>query len=90
VGEVIVTQKAPAIDEVFDTRTVIGSGGGMGGADFLSPETREALQPVYEAYRAAHNGQWQLDFAELLPYAKTPEQQAALQKMILRNSSASK
>ena len=87
-GEVIITQKAPPVDEVFDNRYVIGSGGGQGSTDFLSSETREALKPVYQAYRAAHNGQWQPDFSELQPYATTPEQQAALQKMILRNSAS--
>ena len=88
VGEVIITQKAPPVDEVFDTRQVIGSGGGQGGTDFLPPETWAAMKPVYEAYRAAHNGQWQTDFSELQPYARTPEQQAALQKLILRNSAS--
>ncbi len=86
VGEVIITQKAPPVDEVFDTRHVLGSGGGQGSTDFLSPETWAAMKPVYEAYRAAHNGQSQTDFSELQPYARTPEQQAAFQKIILRNS----
>jgi hypothetical protein len=44
------------------------------------------MNPVFEAYRAAHNGQWQTDLSDLLPYATTPEQQAALQKLILRKS----
>jgi len=88
VGEVIITQKAPPVDEVFDTRQVIGSGGGQGSTDFLPPETWAAMKPVYEAYRAAHNGQWQTDFSELQPYARTAEQQAALQKLILRNSAS--
>jgi RNA polymerase sigma factor (sigma-70 family) len=85
VGDIIITQKAP-VDEVFDQRLVIGSGGGRGSTDFLSPETRAAMKPVFEAYRAAHNGQWQVDFSELQAYVTTPEQQAALQKLILRNS----
>ena len=85
VGDIIVTQKGPPIDEVFDARLVLGSGGGQGSTDFLLPETREAMEPVFQAYRAAHNGQWQTDLSELQPYATTPEQQAALQKMILRN-----
>jgi len=88
VGEIIITQKGPAIDEVFDSRRVLGSGGGSGSADFLSPETVENLKPVYDAYRAAHNGKWQTDFTELQPYARTPEQHAALQRMILRHSAS--
>jgi len=88
VGEVIITQKAP-VDDVFDTRLVIGSGGRHGSTDFLSP-TRAAMKPVYEAYRAAHNGQWQTDYSQLQPYATTPEQQAALQKLILHESASKK
>ena len=80
----LIVAKDP-FDEVFDARLVLGSGGGQGSTDFLLPETREAMEPVFQAYRAAHNGQWQTDLSELQPYATTPEQQAALQKMILRN-----
>ena len=87
VGEVIITQRAP-IDDVFDRRLIIGSGGGQGSADFLSQETWKAMTPVFDAYRAANNGQWQTDFVQLEPYARTPEQQAALQKLMLRESSS--
>jgi hypothetical protein len=83
-GDVIITQKAP-VDDVFDTRYGIGPNG-FGSTDFLSPETFEAMKPVFEAFRAAHNGQWQTDFSQLLPYAITPEQQAALQKLMLKKS----
>jgi hypothetical protein len=86
-GEVIITQKAP-IDELFDRRLVFGSDGGHGSTDFLPPEHWATLKPVFDAYRAAHNGQWQSDFSQLQPYATTPEQQAAVQKMILRNTAA--
>jgi hypothetical protein len=85
VGETIITQKAP-VDEVFDVRVVVGPNGGQGSTDFLSQDHWTAMKPVYEAYRAAHNGQWHTDFSELQPYATTPEQQAALQRMILRSS----
>ena len=84
-GDIIITQKAP-VDDVFDRRLVFGSDGGQGATDFLPPEHWAAMKPVYEAYRAAHNGQWHKDFSELQPYATTPEQQAALQKMLLLNS----
>ena len=86
VGEVIITQKAP-VDDVFDPRLLFGSDLGNGSTDFLPPEHWAALQPVYNAYRAAHDGQRETDPSELQPYATTPEQQAALQKMILRSSS---
>jgi RNA polymerase sigma factor (sigma-70 family) len=83
-GNSIITQKEP-VDDVFDTRYGIGPNG-FGSTDFLSTDTYATMQPVFEAYRAAHNGQWQTDMSQLLPYATTPEQQAALQKLILKNS----
>jgi RNA polymerase sigma factor (sigma-70 family) len=83
-GDVIITQRAP-VDEVFDTRFGIGPNG-TGSTDFLSREVAGTMGPVWEAYRAAHNGQWPNDTSQLLPYATTPEQQASLQKLILRGS----
>lgn len=82
-SDFIITQKAPPVDDVFDTRMVVGEHG-SGSTDYLE-DAIKTLQPVYQAYRAVHNGQWQTDFSELLPYATTPEQSAALQKMILRH-----
>jgi len=81
---VIITQKAP-VDEVFDTRYGIGPIG-YGSTDFLSRDNANTMNPVWEAFRAAHNGQWPDDDSQLLPYATTPEQQAALQKLMLRDS----
>jgi len=83
-GDVIITQRAP-VDDVFDTRWGIGPNG-QGGTDFLSRETASTMNPVWEAFSAAHNGQWADDVSQLLPYATTPEQQAALQKLMLKNS----
>jgi len=83
-GDVIITQKAP-VDDVFDTRYAIGPNG-FGSTDFLPNETFTTMKPVFDAYRAAHNGQWQTEMSQLLPYATTPEQQIALQKLILKHS----
>ena len=83
-GDVLITQKAP-VDDVFDKRYVIGPAGYSTG-DFLNRVTEPILRPVGEAFRAAHNGQYQKDLSQLLPYATTPEQQAALQKLMLKNS----
>ena len=83
-GDVIITQKAP-VDDVFDTRYGIGPVG-FGSTDFLSREVAPTMNPVWEAFKAAHNGQWPDDVSQLLPYATTPEQQAALQKLMLKNS----
>jgi len=82
----IITQKQ-AVDDVFDTRYAVGADG-FGSTDFLSAETRTVMNPVYDAYRAAHNGEWPPHQSQLLPYATTPEQQTALQKLILRDSSS--
>ena len=81
-GDMVITQKA-AVDDVFDTRYGIGPNG-YGSTDFLSSETRGVMQPVFNAYRAAHGGQWPDDDSQLQAYATTPEQQSALQKLIFR------
>jgi RNA polymerase sigma factor (sigma-70 family) len=84
VGDTIITQKVP-VDDVFDTLYAIGPNG-SGYTSFLSQETRQTMDPVFDAFRAAHNGQFPTDKSQLLPYATTPEQQAAVQKLILWES----
>ncbi|MGB7769121.1 MAG: sigma-70 family RNA polymerase sigma factor [Verrucomicrobiia bacterium] len=76
----IITEKA-AVDDIFDSRNVVGSNG-SGSVDFLTTETEDILRPVYKAFSAANNGQTITDYSQLLPYATTPEQQAAIQKWI--------
>ena len=83
-GNSIITQKAP-VDDQFDTRYGIGPSG-FGTTDFLNSELGDTLAPVDEAYSAAHNGQAGATSVQLLPYATTPEQQAAIQKYILHDS----
>jgi hypothetical protein len=83
-GNSIITQKAP-VDDIFDTLYGIGPSG-FGTADFLNTEFGNTLEPVNEAYMAAHNGQTGATSVQLLPYATTPEQQAAVQKLILHDS----
>jgi RNA polymerase sigma factor (sigma-70 family) len=83
-GDVIITQKAP-VDDVFDTCFGIGPKG-SGSTDFLSREIAPMMNPVWEAFSAAHNGQWADDVSQLLPYATTPEQQTALQELMLKKS----
>jgi RNA polymerase sigma factor (sigma-70 family) len=83
-GNSIITQKAP-VDDQFDTRYGIGPSG-FGTTDFLNSELGDTLAPVYEAYSAAHNGQAGATSVQLLPYATTPEQQAAIQKFILHDT----
>jgi hypothetical protein len=80
----IITEKA-AVDEIFDNRNVVGADG-SGAVDFLTTETESQLSQVMKVYMAANNGQQPVDVSEVLPYATTPEQKAAVQKMILKNS----
>jgi len=86
-GDTIITQKAP-VDDVFDTRFGIGPDGGIGSTEFLYSEIKETMMPVWEAYRAAHNGEWSRDTSQLEPYLTTPEQRAAFDKLMLRNSTS--
>jgi RNA polymerase sigma factor (sigma-70 family) len=81
-NDMIITERS-AVDDVFDARYAVGpNGNGM--TDFLSREAGKVLNPVWDAYKAAHNGQWPDDISELQPYVNTPEQQVAWQKMMLK------
>ena len=84
-GEVVITQREP-VDDVFDTQFVLGESGGSGSTEFFWSLNGELLQSVYEAYAAVHNGQRPDDASQLQPYVTTPEQRAALEKLILRQS----
>jgi len=83
-GDVIITQREP-VDDVFDTRFGIGPEG-FGSTDFLSREVGKTMDPLYAAFKTDHNGQWPDDVTQLQPYVTTPEQQAALQKLVLKNA----
>jgi RNA polymerase sigma factor (sigma-70 family) len=83
-SEGIITEKA-AIDEIFDSRVAIGADG-YGTSDFLTAEAEPYLGQVYKAYVAANNGLQPANVSDMLPYAATPEQRNAVQKMILKNS----
>ena len=83
-GDVIITQRAP-VDDIYDTRYGVGPSG-FGGTDFTSSATRAILASVNQAYAAANNGKFPDDPSQLLPFAVTPEQQAALQKLIQKKA----
>ena len=87
-GDWIITQKAP-VDDVFDMRSIIGPNG-YGSTDFLSSEFGDAMIPVAKAFAAANNGKEPTDISQLLPYAATPDQQAAVQKMMERQKAGAK
>ena len=48
-----------------------------------STKAEDMLQPALEAYAAANNGQLPTEPSQLQPYAKTADEQAALQKVTL-------
>jgi RNA polymerase sigma factor (sigma-70 family) len=83
-GDWLITEKS-AVDDVFESRMVIGSSG-FGNSDFLSTEIQNTLAPVYKAFSAA-NGQNITDSSLLLPYATTQEQKVLIQKLMQRESS---
>ena len=85
-GDTIITQIA-AVDDLFDDRFGVGPNG-FGSTDFLSSTTREILGPVNRAFAKANNGRYPVDLSELLPYAVTPEQKAAVQKLIQKQAAA--
>ena len=87
-GDMVITQKAP-VDDVFDTRRAIGSRSSTS-MGYLNVETATLLNPVRQAFSAANNGRSPNNSSQLLPYATTAEQQAAIQKYILRDSPPSK
>ncbi len=85
----IVTEKAP-VDDLLDNRQIFGPNGGMGSTDWLELETRNVLQPVYQAYAHAHNGdRTKFTPSDLLSFANTEEQRAAVQKLIERQQLSS-
>jgi hypothetical protein len=82
-SEGIITEKA-AVDEIYDERNVIGAQG-FGSVDFLTTEVEPYLGQVYKAYYAANKSQ-PAEISDVLPYATTLEQKAAVQKMMLQQS----
>ncbi len=77
------------MDDVFDLCYGIGPNG-WGSTDFLSKETRGIVEPVIRAFSQAHNGELPDDNSALLAYATTPAEEAAIQKMSLKNSAGAK
>ena len=83
-GDIVITQRAP-LDEVYDQRFGLGLYG-VGSTDWLSSSIRDTMAEVNRAFAAANHGEFTADLYQLLPYATTPEQQAALHKLIERKS----
>jgi RNA polymerase sigma factor (sigma-70 family) len=82
-GDWVITEKSP-VDSALDNRFAIGIGG-YGSTTYPSTEISSAiaiLNPAVKAYAAANNGKEPTEPSQILPYLTTPEQQAALQKLI--------
>jgi RNA polymerase sigma factor (sigma-70 family) len=93
-GDWVITEKS-AVDPEFDYRHTVNSSGGGGGPYHPygyeeQPSKEEAervalkakLDPVIQAYRLANGGAEPRDGSRLQPYATTPEEQAALRRVI--------
>jgi RNA polymerase sigma factor (sigma-70 family) len=90
-GDTIITQKA-AVDEDFDPRYAVGlKGFASAGVDTAGHNGWGVVSPgiimgmAAKTYEAANNGQEPTDLSQILPYLRTPEQQAAYQKIIKWN-----
>ncbi|HAO80486.1 MAG TPA: hypothetical protein DCQ92_16255 [Verrucomicrobia subdivision 3 bacterium] len=77
-GDMVITQKA-AVDDLFDNSVVVGKG--LVFRPFVEMDTFDMLAPVRNAYKAAR-GTLPSDLADLQPYATTPEQKAAVDRII--------
>jgi hypothetical protein len=79
----IVTQTAP-IDLEHDFRYGVDSYGYTftSFSQSYGPVQTETLSPILKAFIAANNGRMPANPSELLPYASTPETQAALQRLV--------
>ncbi|MEO7300100.1 MAG: sigma-70 family RNA polymerase sigma factor [Verrucomicrobiota bacterium] len=83
----IISQKA-AIDEEYDSRMGLGSNGWGTSGGAWKPQTValdsaiKILTPAMKDYKSANNGIEPSEPAQLLPYLKTPDEKAALQKVI--------
>ena len=79
--EWLVTQKN-AVDLEYDVRLASCQGGVGSTGSFELSDALIALAPLINAYVSANNGQLPNDLAPLAQYVTTPDQQAALDKMV--------
>ncbi|HWA10249.1 MAG TPA: sigma-70 family RNA polymerase sigma factor [Opitutaceae bacterium] len=82
-GDWVLTQKT-AVDDLFDSRQVMGPVGSGVVGGFTPLADMAAMIAIQQAYRAANPGKTPQNSAELAPYATTPDQQAALQRHLDR------
>ncbi len=89
-GEYIISPISP-VNAELDTRVGIGPNGWgtVGASAWNDPvvATAKAFKQVMQAYSAAHGGGQPGDLADILPYAQSPEQKTAVERVI-RNTKA--
>ena len=87
VGKMMITENNAA-DFVFDSRHAVGDGWQSQNYLTTDPEQLSLFSTVVRAYETANNGaKWNSGItSELLPYAKTPEQQNAIQNLMTSQS----
>ena len=74
----IVTQKALPIDEEYDLRMVIL----LTASCFTSNDSIRSLFPAVGAFQTANEGRDYKNLSQLIPYVTTPEQRAALDRLL--------
>jgi hypothetical protein len=74
----IVTQKASPIDEEYDSRMVIV----LTASCFTSNDSIRLLFPAIGAFHTANEGRDYQNLSQLIPYVTTPEQRAALDRLL--------
>ena len=77
----MIAQKAP-VDAELDSRWIVGKDGRLTSVKWQLLPYVNSLEPVRAAYSVANDGRQPTDPSQLLPYLTTPEQQAALQKLL--------
>jgi len=86
-GDWVIAVREP-VDRELDSSVVIGPGS-YGSSDYQSGDAQKALtilEPALKAYSADHNGIQAGSPAQIQPYLTTPEQQAAFQTLMQRQS----
>jgi RNA polymerase sigma factor (sigma-70 family) len=78
-GDWLITVKNP-VDEEYDSLWALGPKG-FGTTTYQGSKEASVLAPALKAYEDAHSGQDPTNPSDLLPYLRTPEQQAAYQKL---------
>jgi hypothetical protein len=79
-GNWIITLKSP-VDLALDDRLAFGPNG-MANFAFIQAREIDTLLPAMRAFSVANQGQAATDPVQLRPYVKTPEEEAALQRVL--------